>query len=144
MVDLCLVVKWSAKSRDFTIWILDTHTVRYSDESSLQVFGIQMVTVETSRFGMSGIQIHTVPGDDSGSSMIAGVEGSNFFRFFRPFPPPGEELRPTVEKKFNLNFLFFTFFLYSNLVNFVFVLRFPVTRNKVVKVWMLKNLCLIA
>ncbi len=33
-----------------------------------------------------------VPRDDAGSSIIAGVEGSNFFRFFRPFPPPGEEL----------------------------------------------------
>ena len=27
----CLVFDWSAKSRYFTIWILDTHTVRYSD-----------------------------------------------------------------------------------------------------------------
>ena len=39
------VFKWSAKSRDFTIWIPDTHTVQYSDESGIQVFGIQMVTV---------------------------------------------------------------------------------------------------
>ena len=28
-----------------TIWILDTHTVRYLDESCIQVFGIQMFTV---------------------------------------------------------------------------------------------------
>ena len=36
----CSVFDWS---RDFTIWILETHTVWYSDESSIQVFGIQMV-----------------------------------------------------------------------------------------------------
>ena len=36
----CPVFEWSAKSRDFTIGIPDTHTVWYSDES-----GIQMVTV---------------------------------------------------------------------------------------------------
>ena len=41
----CMVFEWSAKSRDLTIWILDTHTVGYSDESGIQVFGIQMVTV---------------------------------------------------------------------------------------------------
>ena len=35
----------SAKSHDLTIWIPDTHTVRYSDESDIQVFSIQMVTV---------------------------------------------------------------------------------------------------
>ena len=34
-----------AKSFVITIWILDTHTVPYSDESSIQLFGIQMVTV---------------------------------------------------------------------------------------------------
>ena len=27
----CPVFNWSAKSRDFTIWIPDTHAVRYSD-----------------------------------------------------------------------------------------------------------------
>ena len=37
----CPVIKWSANSRDFTIWILDTH----SDESGIQVFGIQMLAV---------------------------------------------------------------------------------------------------
>ena len=26
----CPVLAWAAKSRDFTIWILDTHTVQYS------------------------------------------------------------------------------------------------------------------
>ena len=31
----CLVFKWSAKSHDFTIIILDTHTVQYSDESGV-------------------------------------------------------------------------------------------------------------
>ena len=36
-----------------TIWIPDTHTVRYSDESNIKVFGIQMVTVSHLR----GIQI---------------------------------------------------------------------------------------
>ena len=41
----CPVFESSAKSCDFTIWILDTHTVQYSDESSIHVFGIQMVTV---------------------------------------------------------------------------------------------------
>ena len=41
----CPVLKWSAKSHDLTIWIPDTHTVRYSDESGSQLFGIQMVTV---------------------------------------------------------------------------------------------------
>ena len=40
-----LIIKWSPKSRDLPIWIPDTHTVRYSDESSLQVFSIWMVTV---------------------------------------------------------------------------------------------------
>ena len=64
--------------------------------SSIQM--IQPFKYRTSDIEMSGIQVPTVPGDDSGSSMIAGVDGSNFFRFFRPFPPPGEELRPTVEK----------------------------------------------
>ena len=34
------VFKWSAKSCDFTIWIQDTHTLWYLDES-----GIQMVKV---------------------------------------------------------------------------------------------------
>ena len=28
-----------------TIWVPDTHIVRYSDESGFQVFGIQMVTI---------------------------------------------------------------------------------------------------
>ena len=32
------------KSRDFTIWILDAHTVQYLDESGIQVFSIQMVS----------------------------------------------------------------------------------------------------
>ena len=41
----CLVFKWSAKSCDFDISIPDTHTVWYSDESGIQVFGIQMVIV---------------------------------------------------------------------------------------------------
>ena len=41
----CLVFEWCAKSHDFTIWIADTHTVLYSDESSIRVLGIQMVTV---------------------------------------------------------------------------------------------------
>ena len=41
----CLVFKWSAKSRDFTIWIPNTQTVLYSDESGIPVFDIQMVTV---------------------------------------------------------------------------------------------------
>ena len=36
----CPLFEWSAKSHDFTIWILDTHTVRYSDDSSIQVFCI--------------------------------------------------------------------------------------------------------
>ena len=39
------VFEWSAKSRDFTIWIPDNHTIQYSGESSIQVFSIQMVTV---------------------------------------------------------------------------------------------------
>ena len=43
----CPVFKWSPKSCDFTIWIPDTHSVRYSDESGIQVFGILMVTVFT-------------------------------------------------------------------------------------------------
>ena len=38
------VFEWSAKSHDFTTWIPDTHTVQYSDESGIQVFGTQMVT----------------------------------------------------------------------------------------------------
>ena len=41
----CLVFEWSAKSFDFTILIPGTHTVQYSDESGIKVFGIQMVTV---------------------------------------------------------------------------------------------------
>ena len=41
----CLVFEWSAKARDFTIWIPVTHTVQNSDESDIRVFGIQMVTV---------------------------------------------------------------------------------------------------
>ena len=41
----CLVFELSAKSRDFTIWIPDTHIVQYSDESCIQVFGIQMETI---------------------------------------------------------------------------------------------------
>ena len=41
----CQVFEWSAKWRDLTIWILDTHTVWYSDESGIHVFGIQMVTI---------------------------------------------------------------------------------------------------
>ena len=38
-------LKFSAKSHDFndfTIWIPDMYTVQYSDESGIQVFGIQM------------------------------------------------------------------------------------------------------
>ena len=38
------VFEWSTKSRDFTIWIPDTFTVWYSDESGIQMFGILMVT----------------------------------------------------------------------------------------------------
>ena len=34
----CPVFKWFFKSLDFTIWIPDTHTVQYSDKSSIQVF----------------------------------------------------------------------------------------------------------
>ena len=41
----CPIFEFSAKSRDFTIWILDTNTVWYSDESGIQVSGIQMITV---------------------------------------------------------------------------------------------------
>ena len=41
----CPVFKWSTKSCDFNIWILDTHTVWYSDESGIQMFSFQMVTV---------------------------------------------------------------------------------------------------
>ena len=41
----CPVFEQSVKSCDFTIWIPDTHTVWYSDESGIQVFSIQMVTV---------------------------------------------------------------------------------------------------
>ena len=41
----CLVFKWSVKSCDFTIWIPDTPSVWYSNESSIRVSGIQMVTV---------------------------------------------------------------------------------------------------
>ena len=37
--------EWSAKSRDFTIWIPAPYTVHYSDESSIQVFSIQIVTL---------------------------------------------------------------------------------------------------
>ena len=33
----CPVFKWSVKSRDFSIWILDNQTVRNSDESGIQV-----------------------------------------------------------------------------------------------------------
>ena len=40
LLPLCPLFEWSAKSHDFTIWILDTHTVRYSDDSSIQVFCI--------------------------------------------------------------------------------------------------------
>ena len=60
----CLVFEWSAKSCDFTIWIPDTHTVRYSDESDIQVFGIQMVTVSTSgqRSQVSSCPDKVVPG----------------------------------------------------------------------------------
>ena len=39
------VFEWSTKSLDFTIWILNIYTVWYSDESDIQVFGIQMFTV---------------------------------------------------------------------------------------------------
>ena len=44
-VPKCLVFEWSPKSHDFTIRIPETHTVQYSDDSSIQVFSIQMVTV---------------------------------------------------------------------------------------------------
>ena len=33
----CPVFKWSTKSHDFILWILDTPSVRYSDESGIQV-----------------------------------------------------------------------------------------------------------
>ena len=46
MVQNVRFFEWSAKSSDFTIWIPDTHAVRYSDESGIQIFCIQMVTVE--------------------------------------------------------------------------------------------------
>ena len=32
----CPVLEWSARSCDLTIWIPDTHTVRYSDESGVR------------------------------------------------------------------------------------------------------------
>ena len=35
-------------------------------------------------------------------------------------------------------------FIYANLVNFEVYLKVPVSLDKMVKVWMLKNLCLIA
>ena len=41
----CLEFEWSAKSYDLTIWIPDTHTVGFSDESGIQVSGIQIVTL---------------------------------------------------------------------------------------------------
>ena len=41
----CLLFKWSAKSSDFTIRILDTHTVQYLDLSSIQVVDVEMVAV---------------------------------------------------------------------------------------------------
>ena len=40
------VFEWSSKSRDFTIWKPDTYTVWFTDESSIQVFSIQMITVK--------------------------------------------------------------------------------------------------
>ena len=49
----CQVLEWSAKSCDFTIWILDTDTIRYLDESGIQVLGIQIITVS----GKSGLII---------------------------------------------------------------------------------------
>ena len=49
------MVQWLAKSLDFTIRIPDTHTVRYSEESSIQVFGIQMVVVH-----QNGAKIYTI------------------------------------------------------------------------------------
>ena len=48
----CTLFEWAAKSRDFTIWIPDNQTVRYSDESGIQVLGIQMVSV----FDLSGFK----------------------------------------------------------------------------------------
>ena len=33
----CAVFKWSTKSRDFIIWILDTHIDQYLDESDIQM-----------------------------------------------------------------------------------------------------------
>ena len=40
----CLAFKWSAKSYHFIILILETRTVWYSDQSGIQVFGVQMET----------------------------------------------------------------------------------------------------
>ena len=66
MVDLCPVVKWWSenetekslfmvqnvwKSRHFTIWILDTHTVRYSDESGTQM-GLHTLQIFTTTLGI--------------------------------------------------------------------------------------------
>ena len=48
----CPVFKWSTNSCDFTIWIPDTHTVGYSDESGIQVFYIQMVNVTVRLFNI--------------------------------------------------------------------------------------------
>ena len=41
----CPVFKWLAESRDLTFWILSTQSVWYSDESSIWMSSIQMVTV---------------------------------------------------------------------------------------------------
>ena len=42
----CPVFEWSAKSLYFTIWISDTQIFQYSNKFSIQLFSIQIVTVQ--------------------------------------------------------------------------------------------------
>ena len=46
----CPIFEWSAKSRDFTIWILDTHTVQYSgvwysDGNCIAVLFVSLIAI---------------------------------------------------------------------------------------------------
>ena len=60
----CPVFECSPKSHDFTTWMPDTHTVRYSDESRIQVFNIQTVTVlsvQNTRTKLRHFFLHPTP-----------------------------------------------------------------------------------
>ena len=77
------VLEWSAKSSEFPIWIPDTHTVKYSDESGIQVFSIQMVNVFHSRAKAIDLFTEAIKLNPQSAAMLA-KRGTCYLKLEKP------------------------------------------------------------